>query len=134
MDMDDHTPPRAPGAKIRRGESREVIIAGAEKLILERGYGAVSMDDLASAAGVARRTLYNQFASKEDIFREMLARLSRQLEHALPPGIETQGDVEEVLRLIAQALVKLHRRPEYLGFFRIALSDSGQFPWIGEAF
>ena len=30
------------------------------------------MDDLAEAAGLARRTLYNQFTSKEEIFREML--------------------------------------------------------------
>ena len=30
------------------------------------------MDELAEAAGVARRTLYNQFTSKEEIFREML--------------------------------------------------------------
>jgi AcrR family transcriptional regulator len=132
--MDDHTMTTESGVKVRRGDSRAAIIAAAEKLILERGYGAVSMDDLAIAAGVARRTLYNQFASKEEIFREMLARLAWQLEHALPPGIETQGDVEDVLRLIAQALVTLHKRPEYLGFFRIAMSDSGQFPWIGEAF
>ena len=39
---------------------------------LEHGFGAVSMDELAEAAGVARRTLYNQFTSKEDILREML--------------------------------------------------------------
>ena len=38
------------------------------------------MDELAEAAGVARRTLYNQFASKEEIFREMLLRVSGQLE------------------------------------------------------
>jgi AcrR family transcriptional regulator len=41
---------------------------------------------------VARRTLYNQFASKEEIFREMLLRVSRQLETAFPPCIETRGD------------------------------------------
>jgi AcrR family transcriptional regulator len=46
------------------------------------GFGAASMDDLASAACGALRTLYNQFASKEEIFREMLLRV---------PGIETPG-------------------------------------------
>ena len=89
--------------KARRGGSREAIVEAAERLFLERGFGSVSMDELAEAAGVARRTLYNQFASKEEIFREMLLRVSGQLEHAFPPGIETQGDVEDVLRLIARA-------------------------------
>jgi hypothetical protein len=68
------------------------------------------MDDLAAAASVARRTLRNQFASKEDIyptyrivaaaiavlyvvllFREMLLRVPGRLEDAFPPGIKTKA-------------------------------------------
>jgi TetR/AcrR family transcriptional regulator of autoinduction and epiphytic fitness len=120
--------------KARRGGSREAIIEAAERLFLERGFGSVSMDELAEAAGLARRTLYNQFASKEVIFREMLLRVSSQLEHAFPPGIETQGNVEAVLRLIARAILELHKHPEYLGFLRMVVADSRQFPWIAEEF
>src|ERR1700757_1260363 len=105
-------------AAARRVPSQDAIVAAAQHLFLERGFGAVSMDDLAEAAGVARRTLYNQFASKEEIFREMLLEVSRQLEDAFPPGIETQGDVEEVLHLIARMILGLHKNPEYLGFLR----------------
>jgi TetR/AcrR family transcriptional regulator, regulator of autoinduction and epiphytic fitness len=120
--------------KARRGESREAIVAAAERLFLECGFGSVSMDELAEAAGVARRTLYNQFASKEEIFREMLLRVSGQLEHAFPPGIETQGDVEEVLRLIARVILDLHKNREYLGFLRMVVADARQFPWIAKEF
>ena len=120
--------------KSRRGGSREAIVQAAQRLFLQRGFGSVSMDELAEAAGVARRTLYNQFASKEEIFREMLVRVSGQLEHALPPGIETSGGVEEVLRRTAQAILDLHKQPEYLGFLRMVAADSRQFPWIAEAF
>jgi len=120
--------------KARRGGSREAIVDAAGRLFLERGFGSVSMDELAAAAGVARRTLYNQFASKEEIFREMLLRVSRQLESAFPPGIETQGDVEAVLRLIARVIVDLHKNPEYLGFLRMVVADARQFPWIATEF
>jgi AcrR family transcriptional regulator len=120
-------------AKGRR-DSREAIVEAAARLFLERGFEAVSMDDLAEAGGVARRTLYNQFSSKEEIFQETLQQVMRQLEHVLPPGIETQGDMEYVLRLIAKAIVQLHQRPGYLGFFRMVVADSRQFPWIAEAF
>ena len=125
--------PNETASKPRRGASRDAIVDAAERLFLQRGFGAVSMDELAEAAGVARRTLYNQFAGKEEIFREMLVRVSGQLEHALPPGIETRGDVEEVLRRIAQAILDLHKQPEYLGFLRMVAADSRQFPWIAEA-
>jgi len=120
--------------KARRGDSREAIIAAAERLFLERGFGSVSMDELAEAAGVARRTLYNQFARKEEIFREMLLRVSGQLESALPPGIETQGEVESVLRRIARMILELHKNPGYLGFLRMVAADSRQFPWIAQEF
>jgi TetR/AcrR family transcriptional regulator, regulator of autoinduction and epiphytic fitness len=121
-------------AKARGGGSREAIVEAAERLFLERGFGSVTMDELAAAAGVARRTLYNQFASKEKIFREMLLRVSGQLEDAFPPGIETRGEVEDVLRLIARMILGLHKNPEYLGFLRMVVADSRQFPWIAEEF
>jgi TetR/AcrR family transcriptional regulator of autoinduction and epiphytic fitness len=121
------------GSKARRAGSWDAIVKAAERLFFERGFGAVSMDELAEAAGVARRTLYNQFASKEEIFREMLGSASAQLEKAFPSGIETQGDVEEVLRLVARTILELHKIPEYVGFLRMALVDSRQFPWIAES-
>jgi AcrR family transcriptional regulator len=123
-----------PLPKARRGASRDAIVQAAQRLFLERGFGAVSMDELAEAAGVARRTLYNQFASKEEIFREMLLKVSGQLENAFPPGIETQGDVEHVLRLVARMILSLHKNPEYLGFLRMVAADSRQFPWIADEF
>jgi TetR/AcrR family transcriptional regulator of autoinduction and epiphytic fitness len=123
-----------PVPNARHGGSKEAIVGAAQRLFLEHGFGAVSMDDLAEAAGVARRTLYNQFASKEEIFKEMLLSFSSQLENAFPPGIETQGDVEQVLRLIARAILNLHARPGYLGFLRMVVADTRQFPWIAEAF
>ena len=97
-----------------------------------RGFGSVSMDELAEA--VARRTLYNQFSSKEEIFREMFLRVSGQLEDALPPGVETQGDIEDVLRLVARMILELHKHPEYLGFLRMVVADSRQFLWSAEEF
>jgi hypothetical protein len=54
----------------------------------------------------------------------MLLNVSDQLEDALPPGIETQGDVEDVVRLIARAILDLHGRPGYLGFVRMVAADS----------
>jgi len=120
--------------KARRNGSRATLVEAAERLFLERGFGSVSMDELAEAAGLARRTLYNQFASKEEIFREMLVGVSAQLETAFPPGIETQGDVEDVLRLVAHMILELHKQPKYLGFLRMVVADSRQFPWIAEEF
>jgi TetR/AcrR family transcriptional regulator of autoinduction and epiphytic fitness len=132
--MRDHKGSSEDSAKALRGRSREIIVDAAARLFLERGFGSVSMDELAVAAGLARRTLYNQFTSKEEIFREMLLRVALQLEHAFPPGIETRGDAEDVLRLIGRMILDLHQNPEYLGFLRMVVADSRQFPWIAKEF
>src|ERR1700675_5031014 len=63
-------------SKAGRGGSRDAIVEAAERLFLERGFGSVSMDELAEAAGVARRTLYNQFGSKEESIRPTAAAAS----------------------------------------------------------
>jgi TetR/AcrR family transcriptional regulator of autoinduction and epiphytic fitness len=31
-------------------------------------------------------------------------------------------------------ILELHKRPEYLGFLRMVVADSRQFPWIAEEF
>ena len=117
-----------------RVTSRDAIVGAAERLFLKRGFGGVSMDELAEDAGVARRTLYNQFASKEDILREMLLRVSARIGNVLPPGIETQGDAEDVLHLIARAVLSFQAPDEYVGLLRMTVADSRQFPWITTAF
>ena len=78
----------------------------AERLFLERGFGSVTMDELTEAAGVARRTLSNQFASKEEIFREMLLRVLAQLETAFPPGIAGPRIVDPSPTISAEAIRK----------------------------
>jgi TetR/AcrR family transcriptional regulator of autoinduction and epiphytic fitness len=39
------------------------------------GYDATSMDAIAASAGVSKRTVYNHFPGKEDLFAAILQRL-----------------------------------------------------------
>lgn len=60
------TPP--PGRREqRKAETRQAISDVATELIIQRGFEAVSMSEIAEAAGVSRKTVFNYFASKEDL-------------------------------------------------------------------
>ncbi len=120
----------AAAGRNRSGPSRMAIVEAAKRLFLDGGYASVSMDDLAAAAGIARRTLYYQFESKEEIFREVLADASVRLADVFPPGIETRGDVETVLGLIADAVLAYQRDTDYVALMRMVISDGRQFPWL----
>lgn len=51
----------------KREATRETIIHAAERLFSERAYDGVTVDEIAATADVAKGTLYNHFASKEDV-------------------------------------------------------------------
>lgn len=51
----------------KRRETRKRIVEAATKLFLERGYDATTMNDIADTADVSRRSLFDYFATKEDV-------------------------------------------------------------------
>ncbi|KAA0022625.1 TetR family transcriptional regulator [Antrihabitans cavernicola] len=46
---------------------RLVVVAEALRLFAEKGYEATSVDEIAEAAGISRRTFFRQFRAKEDV-------------------------------------------------------------------
>jgi AcrR family transcriptional regulator len=60
--------PSALGLRERkRRQTRERLTRVAMALFLERGFEATTLDDIASAADISRRSFFHYFASKEDV-------------------------------------------------------------------
>jgi AcrR family transcriptional regulator len=58
----------APGLRARKREqTRERLTRAAMALFLERGFEATTLDDIAAAADISRRSFFHYFASKEDV-------------------------------------------------------------------
>jgi AcrR family transcriptional regulator len=59
---------KSPGLRERkRAETAARITEEALKLFVARGFEAVTLDDIAQAAGISRRTVFHYFESKEDL-------------------------------------------------------------------
>lgn len=54
--------------RLPRAERMEQTLAAAHALFAERGYTAVTMDDVAAAVGVTKPLLYNYFGNKERLY------------------------------------------------------------------
>jgi len=62
-----------------KAERRRQLVRAASRLFAERGFRAVSMEDLAAEAGVSGPAVYRHFASKEALLADLLIDVSEQL-------------------------------------------------------
>ena len=60
-------------------ESRRLIEDGLVRAVLAKRYAAVSVADIAAAAGVSRTTFYRHFPTKRDVLLSFLRRISGEV-------------------------------------------------------
>jgi len=85
----------------KREETRRRLTREGQRLFAEQGFDRTSVDDIAAAAGVSRRTFFHYFDSKEDVV------LSRHddFERALLEAIRTAPPEAPLLRVAEQAVI-----------------------------
>ena len=98
----------------KRLATRQRISDVATRLFFERGFDAVTIEEIAEAADVSRMTVFNHFRRKEDLFFDLDDEGRNDLLDALEKR-EPQSSPIEALRRFAHWAVR-HRRP-YVRFF-----------------
>jgi len=63
-----------PGSAKRKGDARERILALAETAVLEKGFGATSIEELIAAAGITKSGFFYHFRDKTELARNLLVR------------------------------------------------------------
>jgi len=104
--MTDGTPAPRGRAPHRRDENaRLAVLHAADDLLVERGFGGVTVEGIAARAGVAKQTIYRWWPSKVDILLDTLIDdASRQL--AIPVAGSAVESTRRYLKNLAQFLSK----------------------------
>lgn len=91
--------PPAPPKTPKAARTRRQLLDVAGRLFIERGYGAVSIRDIAEAAGLTNGAVYGHFRSKGQLLVEVIRWKLAEQEHA--PGFdEAAQSMESGARLM----------------------------------
>ena len=74
-------------SRLDPGQRREQILDAANALFAERAYDEVSVEDIASSAGVARGLVHHYFGGRKEVYIGLLERLGAVREEQLPPPV-----------------------------------------------
>ena len=86
--------------RLERDERREQILSRARRLFSERTYAAVSMEQIANEAGVARGLLHHYFGTKRVLYLEVV----RGLVRLPPPPLPQAGAGRSLDEVVAESV------------------------------
>lgn len=106
------------------------LLAAAERLFLRKGYHATTMDEVASAAGVSKKTIYQAFVSKEALFRALVQARRAPFFAA----VATDGPADEILIDALRVAVDFILSPKEVAMVRLIASEGASTPALAKAF
>jgi TetR/AcrR family transcriptional regulator, cholesterol catabolism regulator len=87
-------------------QTKERILECAVALFASRGYDSTTMEDIGECADVARATVFNYFARKEDIVGELATRRRGELANLIAEAKKNTSDTPERLRRVLGGMAR----------------------------
>lgn len=116
-------------------EKRQAILDAAKRLFPRHGYDGISMDAIATEAGVSKRTVYSHFTDKDTLFAEAVkAKCEEMLPHAVFELGPDAGPIREVLLTIARRFHCLVTSDEAVRLHRIMAAQAPDSPKLAKLF
>lgn len=115
---------RGRGQPTKRGE----IVIAAASAFADEGFGGTTVDSIVQRAKVSKRTFYQHFANKDEIFLELVRGWCNEILVPLQtPGCDSD-DLRVMLRATANAYLKVMLSPAGRELFRIVIAEARRFP------
>jgi len=128
---------RGPGGRPTRAEAERrhrALLETAACLFLDRGLDAVSLDEIARRAGVAKRFIYARYSDKSGLFAAAFEhRFADRLEtlHAFEPP---RCPADKGLFQLGRQLLDVGLQPDLIALHRLFVTAAPRFPGLARLF
>ena len=107
----------------RVARTRSMLQRAHISLILEKGYEAITVEDICEAANVGRSTFYAHYTSKDDLRRSGLEHLRRLLVDRQKDALATPGDIRD--RSLGFSLTMFEHARDHIDLYRALVGGRG---------
>ncbi len=104
------------------------ILQAAKTIFLQQGYAQTSMDTVALAAKVSKRTVYDHFKTKKALFESILQIHWTTMAEVKDQQLKQELDVRLFLKRFAKMFLQFIYHPDTIALFRLLIAESPQFP------
>ncbi len=112
---------------------REATVQAAIAEFREHGFGGTSMDRIAAAAEVSKRTVYNHFPSKDELFAEILMQLWQRAKGLEVLVYDPARPLREQLLALMAGKLRLITDASFLNLVRVAVAEMMHAPERAQA-
>jgi AcrR family transcriptional regulator len=119
LDTDVNPKPRRLTRAERQAQTRQALLDAGAQVFVDRGFVGSSVEAIAESAGFTRGAFYSNFASKEELFAELLQQRVYTLYRDIA-GRSAAGD-NPPLRETGERLAEIQAAPEGRWLFRLWL-------------
>ncbi len=92
-----------------KAQKKETFLKAAEELFVEKGFENTSIEEVVRRAGLTKRTLYQYFQSKEDLYYAVALKGARQLYEASIDALKRGENAREKIRLANLAHLNFYK-------------------------
>jgi TetR/AcrR family transcriptional repressor of mexJK operon len=110
----------------------ERILRAAGETFLHFGFDATTMDAVAEAARISKRTLYARYVDKTDLFNAILRDLINRWLIPIDQFQSGQGALKDTLLALARYLTTFALTPQSVSVNRIIISEATRRPEFGK--
>ena len=87
--------------------TRERILEAAEQAFGDSGLNGVRLTQIAETVGIRAPSLLYHFPTKQALYNEVVKRTFQELERTVLEGMQTTGELEDLIGTLADTLVRL---------------------------
>lgn len=105
-------------------KKRQQIIQAAIDEFRQYGFTGTSMDKVAARAQVSKRTVYNHFTSKEELFSGIVGYMLELVSSAISAPYDPSQPIDSQLRKLALQEVELLKSQEFISLARMTIAET----------